>query len=442
MSVRVGIAEVDWTPPAGLPLMGNVRTDYAAKGVHDPLRAKAAVFHDARGRKLALLSVDVCMLHRRQVALMRDYIAGRCNLRPQEVLIAATHIHSGPATVSLYGMPKADDEQIERFLRTACEAVVLADRDVQPASLRVGLGRQERLSFCRRLHCKDGVVHMNWEDLPPDFVEGPAGPIDPQVGVLVIERDAEPRAVIVNFALHPAILDYENQLYSAGYPGCLAEAMSRRIPGEFTTLFFNGCCGDLNHINHADPFVPRRGYAAARRTGYMLADVVKDAMDAAKPAPADMIAVCRKSVTLKRFRISEEQHRWAQGVLDGSHSAAPAEEDGLPEAYRAATWVAMYEAQGSDDHAEVMAARIGEIGVVGLPGEVFCELGLEIKVAFPARHTFVFELANDAIGYLPMAAAFNAGGYETTPGATLYDRNAGQALAASARRQLEELFRQ
>ena len=47
---RVGVATVDFTPAAGLPLMGNFRDDYAARGTHDPLMAKATVFADAAGR--------------------------------------------------------------------------------------------------------------------------------------------------------------------------------------------------------------------------------------------------------------------------------------------------------------------------------------------------------------------------------------------------------
>ena len=452
--MHVGIAQVDWTPPAGLPLMGHVRSDYAAAGVHDPLYAKAVVFADDAGGKLAVLSVDVCMLGRGHVASMRRYIAERCEIAPQNILIAATHIHSGPATMSLYQMPAVDDEQMARYLQRACEAVIEAananNKNLQPARLRVGAGRVENLSFCRRLRCSDGVLRMNWEDLAvlAECVTEPAGPIDPEVAVLIVEQGGCARAVIVNFALHPAFLDYENQLYSGGYPGYLAEAMTQRMGGEFTTLFLTGCCGDLNHLNCAAPDAPRRGHDAARRghdaarrTGYALADAVAAAMNAAEPMEADTIAVSHESVPLTRLRLTDEQVRWARGVLEAPPSKAQADTDGLPAGAKAATWLAMHELAGSDDRVEVMAARIGEIGLVGLPGEVFCQLGLSIKSASPARRTFIAELANDAIGYLPTAGAFDEGGYETTPGATHYDRTAGQTLAASAQRQLSRLFR-
>ena len=66
---RVGVATVDVTPPVGLPLLGNFRDDYAARGTHDPLCAKAMVFADAAGNKAARLVVDVCLLGPRGTSL-------------------------------------------------------------------------------------------------------------------------------------------------------------------------------------------------------------------------------------------------------------------------------------------------------------------------------------------------------------------------------------
>jgi hypothetical protein len=89
---------------------------------------------------------------------------------------------------------------------------------------------------------------------------------------------------------------------------------------------------------------------------------------------------------------------------------------------------------------EVNALRIGDLGIVTLPGEIFCEFGLQIKKQSPAKHTLVVELTNDAIGYLPTREAFEQGGYEPTTGSTYYEEGAGDELTASALRQLNGLF--
>jgi neutral ceramidase len=440
--MRTGIAAVDYTPPVGLPLMGNLRKEYGSTGVHDPLYAKAIVFADAAGTKAALLAVDVCMLSRDQVSMMRAHIAARCDIPAEHVLIAATHIHSGPATVKLYVCPKADDAAIRAFLTRAAEAVVVANADLQDSTLCAGYAVEDRLSFYRRIRGRDGKCHMNWESIPPELDAGPLGRIDPQIAALAIAREGRPAAVMVNFPLHPAIVDYANDRYSAEYPGFLAEAM-RRIEGDhFETLFFNGCCGNINHINHRDPTAPRRGFEMAQRVGYMLAAGVKQAMNRAAGVGDEPVAVSRDWVTLKRLAVSEERYRWSLDALERMKRNPPSgEEDGLPDEYSAETWIEMYRLQNQDDRVEVMVVRVGDVGIVGLPGEVFCEFGVEIKTKSPAPHTLVFELANDAIGYLPTPEAFTqGGGYEVTPGVTRYEKDAGQRLAASALRQLKKLF--
>ncbi len=78
-AIRVGVAEVDFTPPPGLPLMGHIRDDYAARGTHDSLRARALVMANEAGPRVALLTLDLCMLDRKQARMMREHIqdAGR-----------------------------------------------------------------------------------------------------------------------------------------------------------------------------------------------------------------------------------------------------------------------------------------------------------------------------------------------------------------------------
>ncbi len=234
--VRIGVAEVDYTPPAGLPLLGNLRDDYASKGVHDPLMAKAIVFADADGTKAALLTMDVCMLTRDQVAYMRGTIAGQCDVPATHILIAATHLHSGPSTCRVYTMSKADDADIEAFLGTACEAVVQADANLSPAHLKIGYAEERRISFYRRIRCRDGRCRMNWEAIDPEEEVGPFGEIDPQVIALMVEDGGKPVACLVNFGMHPAILDYENELYSAEFPGVLAEEMRKTYGTDFFPL--------------------------------------------------------------------------------------------------------------------------------------------------------------------------------------------------------------
>ena len=226
---------------------------------------------------------------------------------------------------------------------------------------------------------------MNWEELAPGFVLDCLGPFDPEVLVLSVENGEAPAAGLVNFALHPAILDYENWLYSADYIGYLDEALRKIVREDFTTLFFNGCCANVNHIDHADPASPRRGYPTAQRVGYVLAASVARALRSRVPVEGDTISASREMVELERFKIGDSLYQEAKRFLSTGGAEKPADMDGLDFRNSAPILVRMREQQQVPDKVEVMALRIGSVGIVALPGEMFAETGLAIKRSSPAR---------------------------------------------------------
>jgi len=439
-ALKVGLAEVDYAPDVGLPIMGHIRQDYASMGVHDPLYCKAAVFEDAPGNRLALVTMDICMLDRQKVAFFRRKVAQSTSIPAENILLAATHTHAGPATAAPYGCPSSPAEQIETFLNRATQAVVRAAADVQPAALRIGRARERRVSFNRRLRRKDGSTAMNWTLPDPATVAGPLGPVDDELLALSVDCGGCQVGALVNFPLHPAIIDHENWLYSADYPGYMAESLGQIKGEDFLTLFFNGCCGNINHIDYADKDSPRRGFVMAQRVGYMLGARAAQAINHGVEISGSPIAAVRQAVALNRIAISQERYEWAQRTLDEAGSGQRKPIDGLDAEVTAKLLIRLYHQQHEPDEVEVMAVRIGPLGIVSLPGEVFTEFGMDIKRRSPAPYTMAIELANDAVGYLPTAEAFGQGGYEVTPGVTAYEKGSGERLRDAALRLLNDLF--
>jgi neutral ceramidase len=434
-----GVAEVECAPRLGLPLQGNFRDDYAARGVHDPLKAKAMVL-ESGGVRVAICAVDVCMLDASCVAVLRQAASEATEIPARHILVAATHTHSGPALTSLGAMPRSPEADIRTLLERSAQAVAAADRALAPAELAVGAAREERVSFNRRLRCRDGLTHMNWEGLDPAFVVSPLGPIDPELTLLAVGRGGKPAGALVNFPLHPAVLAGDNWLYSADYPGYLAEALGRLEGGAFVSIFVNGCCGNVNHIDYADR-LQGRGYQMTQRIGYMLAAAAHEALASREAVRGAELGVASGRVELERIRIPEADFERARRALEGTDLGKTAGQvDGLPEAYYAHMLVKMHEAQDRRDPAELMCIRIGDAAVVGLPSEVFCELGMEVRRRSPARCTLVCELANDWFGYLPTRASFSEGGYEPSTGSTEFVPGSGERLVEEAVRLLEELF--
>ncbi|MBU0606232.1 MAG: hypothetical protein KKI08_00045, partial [Armatimonadetes bacterium] len=73
---------------------------------------------------------------------------------------------------------------------------------------------------------------------------------------------------------------------------------------------------------------------------------------------------------------------------------------------------------------------------------IFTEFGLDIKLKSPAKRTFVMELANGIVGYVPTKRAFEGGGYEQrTATSSKLDPVAGEMMVAVGRALLESMFR-
>ena len=442
-TLKIGIAEVNYTPEVGLDLVGNYRgDDYASRGIHDSLYAKALVAADDKGEKVAVLTVDICMLPKETVDFMRQYIASQTDIKPENVMIMATHTHSGPK--SGLNSPKAKE-----FLTRAAGAVIMANENLKPTVLSVGRSQENRISHNRRLKCKDGTTHMCWEKLEPGYVIEPWGSIDPEVITLSFEQEGRETGVLVNFGCHATTLTGNNWLYSADYPGYLAEAVKRVKGKDFVSMFCNGCCGNVTQVDYRVGFPST--YQECQRIGYMLGVSAMEAMENSEPVSGGIVAASREMVPLDRIDISDERLEWAKKIMKivEKEGMPPIQADGMPDAFYAKSWIEMREKQDLIDSAEVMVIRIGDIAFVGLPGEIFNEFGIDIKAKSPCRNTIVSGLTNDKRAYFPTAVSFTQEpegftpyitGYETTPGSTLYEIGSGEKLAESAVNQLNRIF--
>lgn len=442
-ALKVGIAEVNYTPEVGLDLVGNYRgDDYASRGVHDSLYARAIVAADKDNNKAAILTVDICELVKESVDFMREYIAGKTDIPAENIMIMATHTHSGPP--SELTAPKATE-----YLTKAATAVVLANDRLAPSVLAIGRSKEDRISHNRRLKCIDGTTHMCWEKFDSGFVIGPLGPKDPEVITLSIEQNGKPLGVIVNFGCHVTTLTGNNWLYSADYPGYMIEAI-RKIKGrDYLPMFFNGPCGNITQVDYRVGFPST--YQECQRIGYLLGVAALEAIKNETRVSGGRVAVSREMVPLSRMDITDEQLAWAQKLMKKveKEGMPPLQADGIPDAEYAKDWIAMHEVQDRVDSLEVMVVQIGDVAFVGLNSEVFAEFGMEIKSRSPFKNTIVTGLTNDSRGYFPTQVSFTQGpkgftpmitGYETTPGSTLYEIGSGEKMAESAVNLLKKLY--
>jgi hypothetical protein len=433
---RVGVAKVDITPPEGAPMAGYY-FNRAAEGMHDPLYATAMVI-ERDGIRMALVSCDLLSMPGEVATEARERIARDPGIPSSHVVVSATHTHTGPALVAgqirynLEGEMRRIGEEYTRGLATRIhQAVRQAAAALQPANLFTARGREASITFNRRFWMKDGSVGWNPGKGNPNIVRV-AGPVDDDVPVLYAETpQGKPIGVFVNYALH---LDTVGGMrYSKDYPYTLAKALEAARGDGLVTLFTLGCAGNLNHIDVSTKR-QQKGNQEAARIGAVLAAAVLKALGDLQPVPDAPIVASIRTVPLPLAPFDPQELEEARRVAAtfGTEKPAP-----FLELVKATRIVSVEARKGAPIAAEVQVLTIGgEVAFVALPGEIFTELGLAIKLASPFAWTAIVTLANDSPGYIPDRKAHAHGAYE--PLSARVAPGSGEMLVDAATRALVE----
>ncbi len=173
-------------------------------------------------------------------------------------------------------------------------------------------------------------------------------------------------------------------------------------------LFFEGASGSTHNLDLKGPEMIVR-----------IEQAVRDALGKAKPRPVDSVRAIRKEVTFKVRDFDEEKDDAAVVAYEKHVLKDPKLIDYVVGVFRDMR-KELAPHKGEDRKTWVQAIRIGDTAVVGVPAEFFTILGQEIKRQSPFRYTYVFELANDYIGYTPDRRASELGGYQTWTGLHSY----------------------
>jgi hypothetical protein len=440
-NLHAGTAVVDITPPVGYRMSGYFH-ERLSTATDNPLHAKAIVLRQGDARA-ALVFCDIIGLSLDCSSRARKQAAAKTGIPAGNILIAATHSHTGPLyfgalrkhfhdqAVAKHGSDPCEKvDYAGQLVAGIVQAVADADAAAAPVRLAAGTAEKQGLSFNRRFHMKDGTVRFNPGVLNPDIVRA-AGPIDPQVGIVLVRgvSGGEARAAIVNFALHLDTVG--GTKYSADYPYYAEQTLRAKLGERLVLLFGNGTCGDINHID-----VTKRERLKTEHIGRTLGETVAAAAAKLPGVGEPALAVRREIVHAPLQRCTDEQIAWARQSI---HKVGTQELSFLKqvEAYRI---LALQLRGGQTIPLEVQVFRLSpQVAVVGLPGEVFVELGLAIKKASPFATTLVVELCQDAPGYIPTKKAFGEGSYETVNSRIV--PGGGEMLVDAATRMLKELAR-
>lgn len=400
-----GVAQTDITPPPGVELWGYTNRSGPAESTLDPLIARILVIDDGK-TSAALVTLDLgrtfgpAQIDRLRERVSRDY-------HVNEVMLIASHTHSGPAIEDGY-----DDGKLPEWEARALDLIARAIGDararMEPARIGVGMG-QAIIGHNRRLVQSDGSVKMLWRNSTGQQT----GMIDPIVGVIRIDdANGRPKAVLVNYACHPVIFGPDNLRYSADFPGAMAKRVEESFDSRPVTFFIQGAPGDINPQMDKTP-LPEGADEIKISVGETLGrEVARVARAILTETPANPeIAFISENLTF-RNRWDVEKLRSQLTTAFGPRLAAR---------YR------RYITETIVTPVTTLVIN-RQIAIVGLPGEPFVGLQLLLKQRSPLPATFMAGYTNGYFGYFPTIRDAASGGYGANSIVTRVEVGAGERM--------------
>ena len=445
--------------------------------IDDPLYVRALVLDDGN-QKVVLITMDVTAVGCRSISQhilndsaddfmpnLRGRILDELGIRGDHVTVCASHTHPP-------GRLLVDDHaQLDKTL----EAVGQALRNLTPVTIGVGTGHEDRLTFNRTVMLKNGRDYTTRNCMPPppdDEVEG-LRPIDPEIGILRLDRlDGTPLALVYNFASH-LLLGTHKSAITADFPGVASRYLEDHIGGDVMALFLQGAFGDTAEVAKNDLEHPISCHAFGATLGertlnayrkiepsepalkmvsttveFPLRTDIPDVVAGKQQESAELMASLRyTSLNFKAFlplylkyalhpdypshqpfrylqadqtenlgfRSMDERNRRA---VDKYIESLVAMETMARNAEDIATLQKHQEV--IDDigaptvTAEIQAIRIADCVLITAPMEVLAETGLKLKRESPHKHTFIASISNGYLHYAPPASYYPRGGYEVT----------------------------
>lgn len=407
--ISAGFARTKITPETGL-LMGGYRLRReVAMGTHDDLWANCAVIGDGNV-EIVLISLDLLCLPQTSVDLIREAISKKTKTLQDRILIACTHTHSGPGTLGLSGANDANDDYLSRLPEILSLLVFTAREHLCNTSVSILNVDVPDVAYNRRIQLKDGSYVINIEKVQPQNVMA-YGETDPCLNCLFFETESDFIGVVVNFALHPTVLGEDNYLYSRDYPGYLVDALQEQLRGKPVILFFNGAFGNINQIKNPGEWVST--YEEAQSIGEKIADQILKRQKNRCELENLTLGMVEKDIFISRrsdvspdstdFLFSSQDENLAS--FGKKHLSWEKETIFLNEIQKLAS--------AHSDQVTLQLIQLGNVEIIALPGEVFVELGLEIKKHLDYTYTMIIGNSNGYIGYVPTETSFHEGGYET-----------------------------
>ena len=414
---RAGAVALDVSPKQFPVLVNGGMTSRSATGVTDPIYAKAIVLSDGK-TEIAIVVVDSCMMPRPVLDKAKALAFKRTGIPADHILISATHTHTAPSTLACLGTD-ADPRYTPYLTGKIAEAIAEAQKKLQPAQAGWNQANAKEFTALRRwIRRPDRIANdpfgnptvranmhagRNWDD-----ATGESGPEDPDFSLVSFQSlKGRPIAVLGNFSMHyfSGGIKGLNADYFGLFNDLMITELGHKQPGKpaFVSVLGHGCSGDIWRRDYT-----KKEFIAPKIEDYA-SDLVKKAVTAygkIKYERGATLSMAEAKLPLK-FRAPDAQRlEWAKSIVEKLEGLPQTQ----PEIY-AREQIFLHERPEAE--LILQAIRIGDIGITGIPNEVYALTGLKQKAYSPLKTTITFDLANGSEGYIPPPEQHVLGGYNT-----------------------------
>lgn len=419
--MQVGAAAIDVTPQQFPVLVnGNMLSNSATKAT-SKLHARAIVVDDGSER-LAIVVVDSCMMPRDLLDDAKLLASQRTKIKPDRMLISATHTHTAPASMGCLGTD-ADPTYVPYLREKIAVAIAAAEANLEPAQVGWGVKKAAEFTALRRWIIRPDRIAAdpfgnptvranmhagaNW-----DNVIGESGPEDPDLSLISFQStNGRPIAVLANFSMH-----YFSgvEALNADYFGLFCDKLQASVGQQaksadppFVAIMSHGCSGDIWRRDYTKPAPAKEEQPMLESYTQGLFKIAKSAYDAIEYQPDASVAMAETRLKLK-YRVPDKQRlEWAERIVAAMGDRLPK----TTEEVYAREQILLHERQSTE--VVVQALRIGDIAIATTPNETYALTGLKLKLQSPLPQTMVIELANGGDGYIPPPEQHHLGGYNT-----------------------------
>ena len=411
--MKAGFAEREYTPLEG-PVPGQIEVGYAV-GKRTPLMAHVAII-ESQNAGTVLVSLDIIFTSTSFINKLRTRISEITGFPMSHILIACTHTHTGCAVDCDVWAYKGDPECLAEVEKQTIEAVYAAWESREDVRLGTASGYDARFNFCRDWYTTDGYIVMNPGFKNREKLVKPYAAVDHTVNVMRLDDlNGKPKCLIVNYANHLDTTQAPDGLkFGADFAGYLRRALQQEYGEDVTVLFLNGCCANVNHYdynNHSCRTAHcRPGVIPAEEIGCGLAETVKNLCPPLITNEEEArIEGASRMHLISRRKANRAHKEWAVKTQEDINAG---KEVHTRERLLADMYLHEDPSIPNTMDIEITVLQIGSWTIVGLPGEIYSDIGLKIKANSPFANTIVVEIANGYNGYISPDLIQRAGNYE------------------------------